>query len=93
MGNAATKNQRHLIIESTKGTLEYDDTKDSKARMNGKILEYSDQLPLNCAVSEFVDAIRRGELDDDGLEMGVQVVSLLERLDAAGGFGPVPATI
>lgn len=93
MGNAATKNQRHLIIEGAKGTLGYDDTKDSKARVNGKILEYSDQSPLNCAVSEFVDAIRRGESDDDGLEMGVRVVSLLARLDAAGGFGPVPTPL
>jgi predicted dehydrogenase len=93
MGNAATKTQRHLIIEGDKGTLEYDDKKDSKARMNGKTLEYSDQSPLSCAVSEFVDAILRREPDDDGLDLGVRVVLLLARLDLAGGFSAIPAPL
>ena len=86
IGNAGSEKQRQIFIQGTQGTLEYDDISETKARKNGKPLDYSAQLPLVAAVLNFARSIRVSDLSHESLDVGVAVVSTLARLDQAGGF-------
>ena len=46
IGNAESEKQRQIFIRGTRGTLEYDDISETKARKNGEPLEYPAQSPL-----------------------------------------------
>ena len=86
IGNAAPEKQRHIVIEGATGTLQYDDTMETKAFKDGVPLAFSMQSPLTAAVLCFAKAIRSEGRNYDSIDLGVSVVSTLARLDQAGGF-------
>ena len=49
----------------------------------GEPLAYDRQLPLACVVSEFARAVRASSKSLDSLDLGVEVVRLLDRCEAA----------
>jgi predicted dehydrogenase len=85
-GNAAPGKQRHIVIEGSGGTLQYNDMMEITAHKDGIPLAFSKQSPLTAAVLCFAKAIRSAAPNYDSIDMGFSVVSTLSRLDEAGRF-------
>lgn len=85
IGNLFDQRRRRLEVSLDTETLIYDDTADhplSRRRPSSgkaKTLPVDDTPPLDCIVAEFTAAIGAGSRDISGLELGVDVVSVLAR--------------
>jgi predicted dehydrogenase len=74
---------RRLSVLCENGNLVYDDLARAKLTRNGVAVEVEPALPLTVALGEFAAAIRDGGRHLAGLDVGVMVVDVLERAQAA----------
>ena len=93
-GNLLAKTRR-LVVYLERGVLVYDDLAEHKlmahppalphAELNtpGEPLPYERRLPLACVVSEFATAVAASGTSLHSLDLGVEVVRLLDRCEAA----------
>ena len=89
-GNIVPKTRR-LVVNLERAVLVYDDMAQHKflahppsgpeepPRGPGEPLPYEARLPLDCVVSEFASAVRAGNRPPRDLDLGVEVVRVLER--------------
>jgi predicted dehydrogenase len=93
-GNLLAK-ERRMVVYLERAVLVYDDGVERKLTLHppspphtepatpGEPLAYDRQLPLACVVSEFARAVRASSKSLDSLDLGVEVVRLLDRCEAA----------
>lgn len=98
LSNLAAAKQRRLQVSLGETELLYDGVGlENFATRSGPDASWSRESvqgpsPVTALVAEFVDAIRSGRRDRSGLALGVDVVSVLARLQTAldeGGRGPI----
>jgi len=94
VGNLMDRKKRFLAAHYDRETLVYDDESETplvrEPRPTGAcdpaqvtVIDVPSRLPLACAVDAFARAIRRGEQDLAGLELGVRVVETLTACESA----------
>ena len=83
MGNADDRKRRRLEARGDSGAFTYDDVAADKARLNGEPVAFAAEAPLAVVVARFAAAIGRGRPDRGDLDLAIEVVRTLERIDAA----------
>lgn len=81
MGTLMDKTRRFTVV-CERGTVVYDDLAPAKLTLDGEPVDIASEPPLSVAVREFAHAIRIGERDISGLDLGVAVVDVLDRCQA-----------
>jgi len=68
---------RWFEVRCQGGVLVYDDTQAEKLVLDGHAVELSPTLPLDVALTDFVQAVRLKQLDREGLDFAVDSVEIL----------------
>jgi UDP-2-acetamido-3-amino-2,3-dideoxy-glucuronate N-acetyltransferase len=89
VGNSAPEKCRRFLCSTDQGYLIYDDLKDSKLVIRrdesggfSQPISISDERPLACVVKTFVSGIRGKSRDAFGVDLGVDVVRILDVIDS-----------
>lgn len=85
VGSKLASKQRRLAARCEKHLFVFDDLSNHKLTCDGHPVAVSAELPLTRCVEAFARNVRAGSTDVSSLELGVRVVAVLERCQAALG--------